>query len=463
MYRDNFRFLFVLLGIALLCSVTQATNLNITVQDNIDNATISHATIFLNNVNYAKTNNNGQAFISHAGVADLNIRIVLAGYDEWQNIVNRNTTDLLVNLSRKTLTLTVTLYDSDTLTTIQGASINLTAANISLGKQTNFDGNAIFAVQAATLYSVAITHPKYQDRTGTIDMGADDRQVQYWLLPANRYSFIVKDKDTKIPVSDAEVRINDVLSGKTDTKGILLTPLERAKTYTIVIKKTGYQTYTETRAIGDSDALLMVNLAKAPIGAYIYVNDDNHVPISGAEVSINGTASGTTNQYGRCNFPNLVTGDYTIEIKKAGYVPVTRGITVLNTGEDQVFVLPLESAELTLFVQDKEQKLIPNASVSINSYLSGNTDDHGQFVTKLKFNTIYNITASKEGYQSNSLQKQIVQGNATGSATLTLEKNTDWGLVGMIVAGIAGIFILFTVIRSLGRKRRRHVARRNEI
>lgn len=464
MYSQRHRFLFALLCVILLCSSVQATNLQIAVQDNIDNSSVPYATVFLNGGNIARTNTLGQAYLTHSGLNDLKIMVSKAGYDDWVKTVSRNETALLVNLSRKTLTLKVSLFDSDTLVPVSGALVNISAENVTMGKQTDLSGSALFGVTAATLYSVDIEAANYQPRHTTIDMALENRDVQYWLLPGNRFAIEVKDKNGKVPLPDAEVRINSALVGKTDTKGRLVIPVTRGNSYTIEISKTGYQTYTESRIISDADAIYSVEITKAPIGAFIFVVDENRVAISGADVYINGNLLGSTNQYGRSTSPSLVSGTYPVEIRKAGYVTVSRPIQVSNVNEDYMFVLPFENAVLTLFVKDNEQKIVSNASISVNGNILGMTDDRGQYYTRLNFNTPYNITASKDGYQPASIQKQVVSGNATATASITLEKSLDWGLITTIAAGVVGILVLFAVIRMIGHQRkRRHGLRRNEI
>jgi hypothetical protein len=93
----------------------------------------------------------------------------------------------------------------------------------------------------------------------------------------------------------------------------------------------------------------------------------------------------------------------------------------------------------------------------------GVTDDHGLYRTKVKFNTLYNITAIKDAYQPVSVQKQFAQGNATASVTLMMEKSLDWGLITMIVIGVLGVLIVFGVIRKWGGRKRRHSMRKNDI
>ena len=255
-----------------------------------------------------------------------------------------------------------------------------------MGKQTDISGSALFGVTATTLYSVDIEAANYQPRHATIDMVTENRDVQYWLLPGNRFAIEIKDKNGKAPIPDAEVRIDSALVGKTDAKGILVIPVTRGNAYNIEISKAGYLTYTESRIISDADAIYSVEITKAPIGAFIYVYDENRAAINGADVYINGNLLGSTNQYGRSTSPSLVSGTYPVEIRKAGYVTVSRPIQVSNPNEDYTFVMTFENADLSLFVKDNEQKIVPNASISINGNFLGVTDDRGQYNTKVKFN-----------------------------------------------------------------------------
>jgi hypothetical protein len=294
-------------------------------------------------------------------------------------------------------------------------------------------------------------------------MGTENSGVQYMLLPSNRFSFVIKDKAGMAALSDAEVYIDTVLAGKTDARGVLTIPVTRGKVYTIEIKKPGYQTLTESRAISETDALFSGALSKAAIGAFIYSFDENRVPVNDTDIYINGTLSGTTNQFGRSNFPNLVSGSYSVEVRKTGYVTVNRTIVITNKGEDYSFEMPFENAELTLFVKDKDQKIVPDAVIIINGKSAGFTDGHGQYNTKVRFNTLYNITAIKDTYQPSSVQKQFALGNATVSVTLIMEKSLDWGLITLIVIGAISVLVLFAGIRIFGHRKRRHILRRNNL
>ena len=464
MYRQRNRFLFTLLCMLLLISSVQAAILNVTVRDGSDNSTIPHATLFLSGVSYAITDNNGQVFLNHSGLNDLLIRVTMTGYDDWEKVVAKNETSLLVNLSRKSLALKVILFDSDSLGYVAGARVNISEGNRAQSKQTDTAGSVIFSVNATISYSIAITAPDYLSREGNVDMGNEDKVAQYWLLPSNRFSFIIQDKDSLVAIPDAEVRIDSILAGKTDARGVLTTSVTRGRIHTIEIKKSGYQTYTESKAISETDALHPVVLSKAVLGAFIYSLDENHVPVNGTDIYINGTLRGSTNQFGRSTFPNLVAGSYTVEVRKTGYVSQNRTILLASPGEEFTFEMPFETADLAIFVEEKDKKILPDVTIYINDKESGFTDDHGQYNTRVRFNTLYNITAAKDTYQTVSIQKQFDQGNATASVTLIMEKNIDWlFIITLIVAGIIGILVVFGIFRMFGGRKRRHVMRKNDI
>ena len=464
MNRSLSHSLLFLLCLLLLCSAVQATvDLQITVRDSIDNTSIPNAAVFVNGQDQARTNNNGQYFLSHTGLSDQRIRISVTGYDDWENIIAREQEILLVNMSRKTVTLKVNLYDSDTLSPVSGALVNISAMNSTQSKQSDAAGAVAFIVSASMLYSVDITAPSYEPRSSTAAVGMENKVVQFWLLSGTKYSFVVRDKESKGPVQGAEIRLNSILAGKTDERGILSVPVARGKDYTIEIRKDGYETITESRTISQADALYTAEITKAPLGAFVFVYDENNHPISGADIYINGSLSGTTNQNGRHTFPDLVFGSYPVEVRKTGYIPSNRTIVVSNKSEDYSFTLASEGADLTITVKDKEQKTIPDATIIIDGKRSGQTDELGQYITKVNYNTRYNFTAQKEGYQPASVQKEIIQGNKTVLIDISLEKTADWGFIGIIGIVAIVVLVLYAAFRKFGKKPGHHVMRRNEI
>jgi hypothetical protein len=458
-----FRFLSALLLLILLCSAVQATTLQVTVQDSVDNTIIPQATVYLDNVNMGRTTGAGTFFLVHDGLDDKILRITKNGYEDWENTIARNLTSVLVNMTRKTLVLKVSLYDTDSLAAVPNANVKITSENETETKKTDSNGVVSFTVKAHTLYDLAITTPNYQARSPPpIEIVAENKDVQYWLLRNDRFSFVVTDK-TSNPVPNAEVYLNSVLKGTTDTRGILVLPLERDSSYVIEVKKSGYQSFMERRTISGEEALVAIQLAKVPLGAFVSVFDENKNPVKDAAVSLDTVLAGHTDQYGRYVFGSITAGTYQLEVRKDGYVIMNKTISVTKQGDDFIIELPYEQVDLTVYVRDKDQKVIPDAKIELNSRNIGTTDENGQVVTGLKFNTLYNISASKEGYQPVITQKEIILGNSSGSLTFTLDKNLDWGFLLLIIVGAVGVLVVFGIIRRISRKPRRHMIRRNEI
>ena len=204
-------------------------------------------------------------------------------------------------------------------------------------------------------------------------------------------------------------------------------------------------------------------MSKAPVGAFIYVVDESKSPVNGADVYLNGEKAGSTNQYGRFTLSNVLVGSFAVEIRKIGLVNVQKQINVTKQGDEFTIELPFETVDLKVYVQDKDKKVVPETTILINDDKIGVTDDHGQILAKVKLNAVYNVTAVKDGYQGVSVQKEITQSNATPTLTLTLEKNLDWGFIGLVVAGALGVLLIFGIIRIGRSKTRHHIIRRNEI
>ncbi len=462
MYPSRFRFLFALLCVLAFCSAVQATNLLITVQDSLDNTTISHATVYLDGTNVGLTNNAGQ-FLLQSGQGDLDLIITMDGYNDWTGTVGGNVTNLSVTLTRKTLYLNVSLFDSNTLEPVSGANLFLTSENSTQDATSDTTGSATFGVTAYTYYTLNITAANYQPRSATIEIAAENQNVQYWLLSENQYSFVVKDQNSFAPVAGASISVNSVLLGMTDSRSILIAPITRNTPVTIQITKTGYQTENQVLTISTNEAVDSISLTPVPVSGSILVFDQQNQPISGADVSLNGTVVATTTQYGRAMLQNLIPGDYAIVVSKTGYTPVSEQIDIVNESSEFPLVLSLASVEQTLFVQDSDQKNIAGATVLLNGAVAGTTDPHGELDTQLTYNTSYNITVTQDGYLPQMVQQEVPVGNTTSPLTITLQKNTDWGFVTLVGVGILIVLFIYAVIRLAGRRNRHHVVKRNEI
>ena len=462
MYSSRFRFLFAVLCILAFCTAVQATNLLITVQDNLDNTTVPHATVFLDGTNVGMTNNAGQ-YLLQSGQGSLNLLIRMDGYDDWTGIVSDNTTTLSVPLNRRSLVLNVSLFDSNTLSPVSGANLFLTSANSTQNAVSDSSGTASFAVTAYTFYALNITASNYQSRSETLSIQSSNQNIQYWLLSENQYSFVVKDQNTNAPIAGASISINAVPVGTTDSRGVLISPVSRNVPVTILIQKTGYQSENQALTISTNEAVDTITLNPVPVNSFVFVYDSQNQPISGATVAVNGTVVGTTNTYGQAALQDLVPGPYAVTVSKPGYTPVSEQMDFINETGQYPVVLSLATANQVIYVQDSDLKNIAGATVLLNGAVAGVTDAHGQMQTQLTFNTPYNITVTQTGYLPQTVNEEITIGNATAPLTITLQKNMDVGFVTLVGIGVLIVLFIYAVIRLAGRRNRHHVIKRNEI
>ena len=448
MHRSGIRILFVALSLLIFIGCAQATTVYISVYETTGNITkVPYASVYVNGALAGKTGSEGNLTVTSGGINDINLSVTKPGYEVWSGTAGVNQTTVLVLLMRKNLTLTVTTYDADTLSPLVGAEVKVAGENTTSSIVTDTNGTAIFGVKANGIYILDVSSKNYMPRNAIIEMDINNKDVQYALFRDDRFSLIVKTGHDQLPVADAEIYIDGNLKGSTDQKGVLTFSITRDNIYNIKVKKAGYEDYLIKELIGQNQAIYTVTLGKAAYPAFLSVYNPDHTPVPGAQVIINGTLVGSTNQYGRYTIEGLLSGPYKVEVHHEGYVPRELLVSVTRQGEEINVDLSYIQVNLSVFAEDTDKKVLPGTTISLNGTPVGITDEHGQLQTRLTMNTLYNISASKEGYRTTSAQNQVVPGNTTATLTMTLEKNFDWlplivgvGIVGIVIAA-AGIIL----------------------
>ncbi len=466
MHESEIRVLVAVCALLLLIGCVQATTVYINVYEKTGNITkIPHASVYVNGALAGKTGPEGNLTVTSGGTSDLNLSVTMPGYEVWTGTSGMNQTTVLVQLMRKNLTLTVTAYDADTLSPLAVAEAKVSGENTTSSVFTDNNGTAKIGVKAEGVYTLAISAKNYQPRTTIIEMDINDKEVQYALFRDDRFSILVKNATDQTPVEDAEIYIDGNLKGSTDSRGVLTFDITRDKVYNIKVEKAGYEDYLMKALIGQNDAVYTVRLEKAAYQAFISVYNPEHKPVPGVQVLINGTFVGTTNQYGRNTIEGLFSGQYEVEVRHEGFVPQKLQVSVTKQGEDISVDLSYEQVNTSVFVEDADKKVLPGTSISLNGVSAGITDEHGLLQTRLTMNTPYNITASKDGYRTTSVQRQVSPGNTTTPVTVTLEKNFDWLPViigGVIIGAVIAAAAIILAIRRRNPPQVHHV-RKDEI
>ena len=442
------------LSLFLFITIAGATTVTVNVYEKEGNISfIPQASVYADGAPVGKTDSEGMLQFSHPGISDLTVKVVKTGYDEWSGTLGANATNLLVEMMRKNLTLSVEVFDADMLSPIPGAEVYLTGPVLSQQGSTDEQGVADFRVTAEETYTVNVRAPSYQARSTDVEMALDSKSVQFLLYRDDRFALVVKDSADGSPVKDAEVFVDGVSKGITDSKGAITLELPRGKIYNIKVIKEGYADYSDKVIIREEDALITVPIEKAHYKAFVMVYDQENHPVEGVKVQVNGSGSAITDTYGKVAISDLLAGSYTISTEKEGYQAANTTFTVSADGQEVIIPVRFGQASLLLYVQEPDGKMIQGAQVLVNGQEAGITDAHGQFTTHVTVNSPVMINTTKEGYQQGGLDVLVPSGSSSVTYTVNMQPNLDLGLL-WIVAIVAIIVVVVAVLVVRGKNRR---------
>jgi hypothetical protein len=442
------------LSLLLFITIAGATTVTVNVYEKEGNISfIPQASVYADGAPVGKTDSEGMLQFSHPGISDLTVKVVKTGYDEWSGTLGANATNLLVEMMRKNLTLSVEVFDADMLSPIPGAEVYLTGPVLSQQGSTDEQGVADFRVTAEETYTVNVRAPSYQARSTDVEMALDSKSVQFLLYRDDRFALVVKDSADGSPVKDAEVFVDGVSKGITDSKGAITLELPRGKIYNIEVIKEGYADYSDKVIIREEDALITVPIEKAHYKAFVMVYDQENHPVEGVKVQVNGSGSAITDTYGKVAISDLLAGSYTISTEKEGYQAANTTFTVSADGQEVIIPVRFGQASLLLYVQEPGGKMIQGAQVLVNGQEAGITDEHGQFTTHVTVNSPVMINTTKEGYQQGGLDVLVPSGSSSVTYTVNMQPDLDFGLL-WIVAIVAIIVVVVAVLVVRGKNRR---------
>ncbi|HOB17862.1 MAG TPA: PEGA domain-containing protein [Candidatus Methanoculleus thermohydrogenotrophicum] len=452
----------LLIACVLICGTVQAVTLRISVTDEKNGDSLADASIYVDGEYVGTTASDGTYSYDHSGKRDLRLKVARRGYQDWTDWVDADRTRILVEMTRNDETLTVEVYDATTLQPVTGALVRVEGDGLSRSETTRSDGSAIFSVRSATLYDVDIRASDYYDVSKTVQMENTERIVQYWLFRKDLLGVQVRDAETSEPVEGAEVFIDGARAGATDSNGNLPLHLRREKRYSLKVTAPDYQPYQEDRYLEEDNVLFLVHLSKSAYPISITAFNELIKPIAGAEVYLNGTLQGKTNQYGRIMLSDVHAGTYEITVKAPGYEEWSKVCQVSGNGEDIVAELDYDRASVTIRAEDPDQKPVADAAILVDGKVVGVTDGLGCIQTALTTNKVYVIAAAREGYENVSVDVEIPLGTTEFTIPLVMERTFNVWMpigIGVLAAVLLGV-VLVVRRRRMGAGRGRPRGRR---
>jgi hypothetical protein len=291
-------------------------------------------------------------------------------------------------------------------------------------------------------------------------MDLSAKEVQYWLFRSDQFVIRVLDASSMTPISNASVSVDSVRSGYTDADGRVTLHLDRERKYVMGVEKSDYQPYSKEIMISSEDALHTALLSKSTYPVFISVFDEHLSPVQGADVLLNDTYLGKTDQYGRFGLTNLEAGSHMLEVRRNGFVTWKSVKEISKTGEDIVVELAYGSCNVSIIVENVDRKNLAGARVMVDGMEIGSTDSGGTIENKLKTGAQYNVSASLDGYRQAFDKKDVPLGASNLTITIQLERSTDYTIVITAFAGIAALGIALMGARRFFGGRRDHKHRK---
>lgn len=236
----------------------------------------------------------------------------------------------------QTVTVTVTVVDGfgnpvrdvDLHATWQGGSTDATTAS---------NGKAFLDVPDGADVTVEVDHPAYTRNKPYQLTDASEGSVT--IDVAQKSTITVTAADSEGPVGDAKVSVwqngEVIANGETNNRGQFSTGVIEADEYRVTVLKPGY--YQETATVdANGDTAHETTLERGTVTVTFRVLDRNFVPakpVGGAAIAGDEIGSVMTQANGVQQTSVPVNSEVTVTVRKDGYVPIKKTISLEETDE----------------------------------------------------------------------------------------------------------------------------------
>jgi hypothetical protein len=368
--------------------------------------------------------------VSTTGNPNHNIRITLAGYEEWTSTYNGNP------MAGQTITITAQLTPSAQTGNIQVSSTP-SGAMVTLDRSQSANTPYTYYNIPVGNHEVSVYMSGYQTWYSTVDV----KEGQTTYVNANLQSIVTTGSlSVSSSPSGAAVYVDGIYQGVTSTTIGNLVP----GSHSVRLTKAGYQDWTGTVSISaGATTYLNPTLVTNPQPQYATVSISSNP--SGASVYGDGVYVGQTRSGSPLVFTQVKPGVHTILLTKSGYQDYQTTQNVV-AGQDYVVSVTLNAVQNPTTGGISVISAPSQAEVYLNNAFKGLTPITLDSLTPGS----YTVLVKLSGYQDWQATQQVTAGQtAQISATLIPSATptpTQTGLLPLTV--IAGIGILFLAARK---------------
>jgi PEGA domain. len=431
------RLLLSLILLLALASTAQAVvTLNIYVEDS-EGLRIPDAAVYIDDSYIGSTSSTGYLSYTHPGTENFILRVTKSGYESRSVNVQRSETTRTITLTRSSAVLTVLVYDEN-VAPLKNAIVRVVGPSSEKTEETGSNGKAVFSLSDGETYQIRITALDYRDAETSVQLSGASREVSVVMERGDRFAFRITDEETKKPIQGAEITVDGIVRGTTRDDGIFSYNLRKGYEYQITVKKPEYHPYSVRQYISGDQQVLSIALSKDYYSPFVSVFDPDKKVVEGADVYLDGTLLRKTDGYGRASLGSLTAGTYLLEIRKSGFEPYSREITISDGSIDFAVDLSYSSVPVRVLVADASHSVISGATISAGGVIKGTTDGSGILFINLQPGSEYVLSAAKDGYHEGSVRLVVPVDGQQESVTITLESQISPVLIG----GIALVLII---------------------
>lgn len=438
----------LLLSLILLLALAQAAQavvtLNIYVEDS-EGIRIPDAAVYVSESYIGSTSSTGYISYTHPGTESFVLRVTKSGYESRSVTVQQAETTRTVTLTRSSAVLTVLVYDEN-IAPLGNAIVRVVGPSSEKSEETGSNGKAIFTLSDGETYQIFISALDYRDAETQIQLSGASREISVVMERGDRFAFRITDEETGNPIRGAEITVDGILRGTTRDDGIFSYNLRKGYEYQITVKKAEYRPYSVRQYITGDQQVLSITLSKDYYSPFVSVFDPEKKIVEGADVYLDGTLLRKTDGYGRASLGSRTAGTYLLEIRKSGFEPYSREITVSDGSIDFAVDLSYAAVPVRVLVADSSHSIISGATVSAGGVVKGTTDESGILFISLLPGSEYLLSATKEGYHEGRVNLTVPVDGRQESVTITLEPQMNPVLIGGIVLVLiiiaAGVYLI---------------------
>ena len=382
-------------------------------------------------------------------------------------------------VTTKNVTLTgdgafdILVYDEFFETAVLDADVTVTGEFGTYGVSEAEDGIYLLeGVPTVGEYDIEITAPGYQDTTGewTLETAGETAELDASMIGDAELHISASDAVSAVSLEGVELTItrddgtDSEVTLETDNAGeAALAVAGLDIEYAVQAELDGYEPTTETEIIGSGDtvvvqptlsgdAAITVEMSGELFGETI---EDGEVSAEGPNGVYPGEPLGDAS-YRIEDVPSI--GEYEITSQAEGYVDLTTTEAVTTAGDAGPFTHELEGdATLEISVEDEDGDPIEGAALTLgydDAYVANITDatpESGEVdIAVPGTSLVYVIDAEAEGYESTSVESDLVGPGEVVPVTVTMEATNGIPGFGMGVAIVALIAVAYGLARRRG-------------